>query len=96
MDFAIIPDLEYNEVSNYEVNDNDRIYDCKRSRCKMEYFTQKSYHLVQRRRRKLYAANEIVRAIDSEAFVTITKIKEVRGRGFTTERRFANLEGTTE
>ncbi len=39
--------------------------------------------------RKLYAANEIVRAIDPEAFVTITKIKEVRGRGFTAERRFS-------
>ncbi|MBE6816498.1 MAG: DUF2179 domain-containing protein [Ruminococcaceae bacterium] len=38
----------------------------------------------------------MVRAIDPEAFVTITKIKEVRGRGFTTERRFANPEGTTE
>lgn len=46
--------------------------------------------------RKLYAANEIVRAIDPEAFVTITKIKEVRGRGFTAERRFANLEETHE
>ena len=40
--------------------------------------------------RKLFAANEIVREIDPEAFVTITKIKEVRGRGFTAERRFTN------
>jgi len=45
--------------------------------------------------RKLYAANEIVRAIDPEAFVTITKIKEVRGRGFTAERRFANYVDET-
>lgn len=37
--------------------------------------------------RKLYAANEIVREIDPEAFVTVTKIKEVRGRGFTSERK---------
>jgi len=36
--------------------------------------------------RKLYAANEIVREIDPEAFVTVTKVKEVRGRGFTSER----------
>lgn len=40
--------------------------------------------------RKLYYANEIVREVDPEAFVTITKIKEVRGRGFTAERRFVN------
>ena len=42
--------------------------------------------------RKLYAANEIINAVDPEAFVTITKIKEVTGRGFTAERRFANLD----
>ncbi len=36
--------------------------------------------------RKLYAANEIVRSVDPEAFVTVTKIKEVSGRGFTSER----------
>ena len=41
--------------------------------------------------RKLYAANEIVRAIDPEAFLTITKIKEVHGRGFTAERQFNEL-----
>lgn len=40
--------------------------------------------------RKLYAANEIIRDVDPDAFVTITKIKEVTGGGFTTERRFAN------
>ena len=41
--------------------------------------------------RKLYAANEIVQSVDPEAFVTITKIKEVRGRGFTAERQFNEL-----
>lgn len=37
--------------------------------------------------RKLYNANEIVRSIDPEAFITVTKIKEVKGRGFTSERQ---------
>lgn len=36
--------------------------------------------------RKLYAATEIIHSIDPEAFITITQIKEVRGRGFTSER----------
>lgn len=36
--------------------------------------------------RKLYAANEMIQKIDPTAFVTITKIKEVHGRGFTLER----------
>lgn len=40
--------------------------------------------------RKLYDANEIIREVDPDAFVTITKIKEVTGGGFTTARRFAN------
>lgn len=38
--------------------------------------------------RKLYAANEAIQKIDPTAFVTITKIKEVHGRGFTLERKF--------
>ena len=42
--------------------------------------------------RKLYTAHEIIHDVDPEAFVTITKIKEVSGRGFTAERRFANLD----
>lgn len=37
--------------------------------------------------RKLYNANEIVRSVDPEAFITVTKIKEVKGRGFTSERQ---------
>ena len=36
--------------------------------------------------RKLYYANQIVRNIDPDAFITVTKIKEVEGRGFTSER----------
>lgn len=41
--------------------------------------------------RKLYYADEIVRSVDENAFMTVTKIKEVRGRGFTSERRIADL-----
>ena len=37
-------------------------------------------------RRKLYAATELIQAIDPAAFITITQVKEVRGRGFTLER----------
>ncbi len=36
--------------------------------------------------RKLYDTAELIHTIDDEAFITITKIKEVRGRGFTAER----------
>ena len=42
--------------------------------------------------RKLYAANELIRSIDPEAFVTITKIKEVRGRGFTQEKKVIQID----
>ncbi len=38
--------------------------------------------------RKLYAANELIRNVDPGAFVTVTKIKEVKGRGFTLDRQF--------
>lgn len=37
--------------------------------------------------RKLYAVTELIQKIDPDAFITITKIKEVRGRGFTLERK---------
>ena len=37
--------------------------------------------------RKLYDTTQLIQSIDPEAFITITKIKEVRGRGFTQERR---------
>ncbi|MDL2249836.1 YitT family protein [Lachnospiraceae bacterium OttesenSCG-928-J05] len=36
--------------------------------------------------RKLYAINELIREIDPQAFVTISQINEVRGRGFSLER----------
>ena len=35
--------------------------------------------------RKLFAATEMIQAIDPAAFITITQVKEVRGRGFTLE-----------
>lgn len=38
--------------------------------------------------RKLYAINEVVHAIDPGAFTSITQINEVRGRGFTLERKY--------
>lgn len=37
--------------------------------------------------RKLFAAKELIRAVDPDAFITVTQIKEVRGQGFTLERR---------
>lgn len=36
--------------------------------------------------RKLHEATELIRKIDPEAFVTVTKIREVHGRGFSEER----------
>lgn len=36
--------------------------------------------------RKLYAIKELIHTIDAEAFITITQINEVRGRGFTIDR----------
>lgn len=38
--------------------------------------------------RRLYAASELIRKIDPTAFITVTQIKEVHGRGFTLERKF--------
>lgn len=38
--------------------------------------------------RKLYAAQELIQAVDPKAFLTITQIKEVRGQGFTSERTY--------
>ena len=46
--------------------------------------------------RKLYQANEIISETDPDAFITITKIKEVHGRGFTAERYALDLEEITE
>ena len=36
--------------------------------------------------RKLYAANELIRQIDVNAFTMISRVKEVKGRGFSRER----------
>lgn len=36
--------------------------------------------------RKLYAATELIQSIDPNVFMTVTKIKEVRGQGFTRDR----------
>ncbi len=36
--------------------------------------------------RKLYSVNQMVQTVDPKAFITITQINEVRGRGFTIER----------
>ena len=37
--------------------------------------------------RKLYDATRLIHDIDPHAFITVTQVKEVRGRGFTEERR---------
>lgn len=37
--------------------------------------------------RKLYDVNRMIHEVDPKAFVTITKINEVRGRGFTLDRK---------
>lgn len=42
--------------------------------------------------RKLYAAKELIQSVDPAAFITVTQIKEVRGQGFTLERREYPLE----
>ena len=36
--------------------------------------------------RKLYRVTEMIQAVDPEAFLTVTRIREVRGAGFTRER----------
>ncbi len=38
--------------------------------------------------RKLFAAKELIQSVDPAAFITITQVREVRGRGFTLERNF--------
>lgn len=37
-------------------------------------------------KRKLYATKELIHSIDEKAFITISQINEVKGRGFTMER----------
>lgn len=38
-------------------------------------------------KRKLHSATQLIQSIDSNAFITVTQIKEVRGQGFTRERK---------
>lgn len=40
--------------------------------------------------RKLYDATELIQTADPQAFITVTKINEVRGRGFTMERKLVD------
>ncbi|MCF2679615.1 YitT family protein [Faecalicatena contorta] len=37
-------------------------------------------------KRKLYSVKELIHSVDPKAFITITQINEVRGRGFTMDR----------
>ena len=46
--------------------------------------------------RKLYDLNELIYQIDPDAFITITKIKEVHGQGFTKERIQESLNNQAE
>ncbi len=41
--------------------------------------------------RKLHTATHMICSLDPSAFITVTKIKEVRGQGFTLERRATEL-----
>ena len=43
--------------------------------------------------RKLYSVKEAIQEIDPKAFITITQINEVRGRGFTMEKRISGHTG---
>lgn len=42
--------------------------------------------------RKLYTATELIRNVDPYAFVTITQVREVHGRGFTAARKMLKLD----
>ena len=46
--------------------------------------------------RKLYDATELVSQIDPSAFMTVARINEVRGRGFTSRRIPLPAEGGEE
>ena len=43
-------------------------------------------------RRRLYGVKQLIQQIDPDAFVNIQVISEVRGRGFTLERKYQNPE----
>ena len=46
--------------------------------------------------RKLYQATEMLLTLDPDAFITVTKINEVRGKGFTSEREYLKPERRQE
>lgn len=45
--------------------------------------------------RKLYSVKELVQSVDEKAFITITQINEVRGRGFSVSRDYLMEEEST-
>ncbi len=47
-------------------------------------------------KRKLHAATAIIQEVDENAFITITQIREVHGRGFTKERVTLPPDGETQ
>lgn len=49
---------------------------------------QQSAVLCVLQNRKLYAVNEMIQKVDEKAFITITHINEVKGRGFTLDRNY--------
>ncbi len=42
--------------------------------------------------RKLHEATQLIQSVDPSVFMTVTKIKEVRGQGFTLERHYPHSE----
>lgn len=46
--------------------------------------------------RKLYVVNSAIQKIDAKAFITVSQINEVRGRGFSIERDYNFPEGIKE
>lgn len=49
---------------------------------------QQSAVLCVLQNRKLYAVNEMIQRVDDKAFITISQINEVKGRGFTLDRNY--------
>lgn len=49
---------------------------------------QQSAVLCVLQNRKLFAVNEMIQKVDDKAFITITHINEVKGRGFTLDRNY--------
>ena len=46
--------------------------------------------------RKLFAVRELVQSIDPKAFITVSQINEVSGRGFTLDRAYEKGDPQTE